>query len=89
MSEDIWKLMQMGMWLIGVQTAVIIAVLSGFFSRTNKKIEDLDQKLSGKIEKLDEKLTDMDRRLCRLEGAFSQKECCMIKDERKLPRVEE
>lgn len=28
--------------------------------------------------KIDEKLTDVDRRLCRLEGAFSSKECCML-----------
>lgn len=30
------------------------------------------------IGKLDEKLTDVDRRLCRMEGAFSMKECCRI-----------
>jgi hypothetical protein len=31
-----------------------------------------------KLEKLDEKLTDIDPRLCRLEGAFSAKECCTL-----------
>ena len=30
------------------------------------------------IGKLDEKLTDVDRRLCRMEGAFSMKECCRL-----------
>lgn len=30
------------------------------------------------IGRLDEKLTDVDRRLCRLEGAFSAKECCIL-----------
>ena len=34
------------------------------------------------IGKLDEKLTDVDRRLCRLEGAFASKDCCVIKDHR-------
>ena len=37
-------------------------------------------RLDKKIDKLDEKLTDVDRRLCRLEGAFSKQECCMLKD---------
>lgn len=36
------------------------------------------------IIKLDEKITDIDRRLCRLEGAFSAKDCCVIKDERQI-----
>lgn len=30
------------------------------------------------IGKLDKKLTDVDRRLCRMEGAFSMKECCRL-----------
>jgi len=40
------------------------------------------------LSKLDEKVTDIDRRLCRLEGAFSAKECCMIKDDSKLKKAE-
>lgn len=47
----------------------------------------IDQ-LSARIDKLDEKVTDIDRRLCRLEGAFSSKDCCMIKDERQLRKVD-
>ena len=35
-----------------------------------------------KFDKMDEKLTDIDRRLCRLEGAFSARECCMLNNER-------
>lgn len=44
--------------------------------------------LSTRLEKLDEKVIDMDRRLCRLEGAFSSKECCMIKDDQHLKKAE-
>lgn len=44
--------------------------------------------LSIRIDKLDEKLTDVDRRLCRLEGAFSSKDCCMIKEDRNLRQAE-
>jgi hypothetical protein len=36
--------------------------------------------LTNQIKSLDEKLTDVDRRLCRLEGAFYRQECCVIKD---------
>ena len=40
------------------------------------------------ISKLDEKITDIDRRLCRLEGAFSAKECCVIKEDRQIKKAE-
>jgi hypothetical protein len=43
--------------------------------------------LNSRIDKLDEKLTDVDRRLCRLEGAFSSKDCCMIKDDRQINKT--
>lgn len=33
-------------------------------------------------------LNEIDKRLCRLEGAFSSKDCCMIKDDRKLSKAE-
>jgi len=35
-------------------------------------------KMDGRMDKTDEKITDIDRRLCRLEGAFSSKECCIL-----------
>ena len=50
----------------------------------NKRIDGVEHK----IDKIDEKVTDIDRRLCRLEGAFSSKDCCMIKDDRQLKKAE-
>jgi hypothetical protein len=41
------------------------------------------------IDKLDEKVTDIDRCLCRLEGAFASKDCCMIKDDQHLCKAHE
>ncbi len=34
--------------------------------------------VNSRIDKLDEKVTDIDRRLCRMEGAFSRQDCCML-----------
>jgi len=45
-------------------------------------------KLGERIDKLDEKVTDIDRRLCRIEGAMASKECCMLKDDRYMRKVE-
>lgn len=62
--------------------------IDGVNNSLSKRIDDVNNSLSTRIEKLDEKLTDVDRRLCRLEGAFASKDCCMIKDERHLKKAE-
>lgn len=53
------------------QLIAIAAFFRVFYNRLGKKID-----------KLDEKITDIDRRLCRLEGAFSSKDCCIMNDHR-------
>ena len=69
----------------------MIGALAWVYSRLDKKFDAIDKKFDAidkKIDKLDEKLTDVDRRLCRLEGAFSAKECCVIKSENHLKKAE-
>ena len=69
--------------------------MDGLENTLNKRIDGLENTLNKRIDgveiridKLDEKITDIDLRLCRLEGAFSSKDCCMIKDERQFKKVE-
>lgn len=69
------------MWtIIGTDVGVVTIIYT--FLR-NFKIDVIQ-----KIDKLDEKVTDIDRRLCRLEGAFTSKECCRIQDERHMKQAE-
>jgi hypothetical protein len=70
------------------QIFIIICGIWFFYTRLTKKMDDSFRKVDLRFDKLEEKVTDIDRRLCRLEGAFSNKECCMIKDERHLRKVE-
>lgn len=44
--------------------------------------------LNARMDKLDEKITDIDRRLCRIEGAMAAKECCVLKEERQYRKAE-
>ena len=41
-----------------------------------------------KLEKIREELKDMDRRLCRIEGALSAKDCCVLTDDKRLKKAE-
>jgi hypothetical protein len=59
---------------------IVLWVISGGFAlmlimwhNLNSRIEHVENSLGTRIDKLDEKVTDIDRRLCRLEGAFSSK----------------
>lgn len=54
----------------------IYQLLDQRFDKLDQRFEKVDQR----FDKLEEKMNDIDRRLCRLEGAFSAKDCCMIKD---------
>ncbi len=84
---------------VDVPTILAMAAMFWFMnSRLDKKFDKIDQKfdkidqrfekVDQRFDRLDEKVTDIDRRLCRLEGAFASKDCCMIKDERQMKRVE-
>ena len=67
-------------WMIGGGFALMLVM----WHNLNGRIDKTDQR----IDKLDEKVTDMDRRLCRIEGSLASKDCCMLKDERKLRKAE-
>lgn len=73
------------LWIVGSGLALVFGLMMVMWNSITHRFDLSDRK----IEKLDEKLTDVDRRLCRLEGAFASKDCCMIKDERHLKRTEE
>lgn len=84
MDENTWRFAQLMMWVIGIQTTVIMASLGVIWAYIVAKFNKIDKR----FERLEEKIEDIDRRICRLEGAFSAKECCMIKEERHLKKVE-
>jgi len=74
---------------------IIVWVLSGGFSlmlimwyNLSNRIDAVEKSVNSKVDKLSETVTDIDRRLCRLEGAFSSKDCCMIKDDKQAKKAE-
>jgi len=44
------------------------------------KIDGFESRTNARFTLLQETITDIDRRLCRIEGMISAKECCMLKD---------
>ncbi len=70
------------------QVFTIISVFVALIYWMKQDMKDGFTRLEVKIDKLEGVVTDIDRRLCRLEGAFSSKDCCMIKDSSQLKKVE-
>lgn len=90
MDENTWRFAQLTMWLIGIQTTVILAAFGGLWIILGKKLEDIDarfEKLESRFDKVDDRfdkiyemLMDIDKRVCRIEGSLSAQECCMLKE---------
>lgn len=70
MTEQTWQLIQVIMWIIGVQTTVIIAILGAFYAGLSKKIDKLDTKM----EKLEVQTNDIDKRVFAIETMMRMKD---------------
>lgn len=77
MDENTWRFAQFTMWLMGIQTALIMAAIGFVWNNLSKRMD-----------KIEEKLNQIDKRLVAVETILHMKECCLLKDERKLPKAE-
>ncbi len=70
---------------VQIVTLLAMAGMLWFFNnRMDKKIDEL----KGQIKDVAEDVKDIDRRLCRIEGAMASKDCCMLKDDRQMKKAE-
>lgn len=79
------------LWAMGSGFAVQFALMGFMWNSINKRIDRLELRMDAmdiKLDKLNEKVNSLDRTLCRLEGAFSTKECCMLKQDQFIRRAE-
>jgi|SRR5271155_594712 len=97
MDENTWRFAQLVMWLVGLQTTVILAAFGGMWVALNKKFDAIDKKfdaidkrferIESKIDQLATEVRDIDKRVFAIETMMHMKDCCMLKDER-LKKVE-
>lgn len=73
---DIANLIAMGM-MLWVMYGRIEKQLERLESRSDSKFLRIECELI----KIQSTMTDIDRRLCRLEGAFQAKDCCLLKSD--------
>lgn len=98
MDENTWRFAQLMMWLIGIQTTVLIAAFGGMWIAISRRFESIDKRFESidkrfesiekRLDKLDEKVTDIDKRVFAIETMLHMKDCCMLKDERQIKKAE-
>jgi len=80
MDENTWRLAQMIMWLIGGQTA-ILGFIFAFIWNHISKIEKNGVEMNNKI-------SEIDKRLYGIETVLHMKDCCILKQDQNLKKVE-
>lgn len=67
MDENSWKIIQIIMWILGIQTAFLTIVMGFIWVNLSWKVDHLELELKG----LQNKVEDIDKRLCRIEGSLA------------------
>lgn len=84
MDENTWRLAQIMMWVIGIQTTVLGTVFLFLWNNLSKKIDEL----SKKMEEMNLKISEIDKRLYGIETVLHMKDCCILKQDQHLKKVE-
>lgn len=84
MDENTWRFAQLVIWLIGIQTAFLSAVIAFVWNNLSKKID----KIESRIDRVEEKINHSDSRLAIIETMLHLKDCCLLKDNTQLKKVE-
>jgi hypothetical protein len=63
MDESIWRAVEVGMWVIGMQTAILGGILGFMWTSLRTDIREIYQKIDGVDRKLSDKIDVVDRKL--------------------------
>jgi hypothetical protein len=76
MDENTWRIVQVIMWAMGIQTTLIISSLGFIWNNLGKRLD-----------KVENKIDSLDKRLVSVETILHMKECCMLQEERNHKKV--
>lgn len=71
MDENLWRVIQIFMWIIGIQTTIIIAVLGAIWSSINKKFDAIDKRfelVDKRFESVDKRFESLEKRIEKVQG---------------------
>lgn len=84
MDENTWRLAQIGMWLIGLQTTIIIAIFGAMWASFNRKFDLIDKK----FEQIERRFEQVERRFEQVEKRFEKMEARFDKIDARFEKIE-
>jgi hypothetical protein len=84
MDENTWRLAQIAMALVGVQSTILIALFGAMWSNINKRFDKVD----ARFEKLETTVSDIDKRVFGIETMLHMKDCCVLKSDSQVKKAE-
>lgn len=81
MDENTWRVVQVGMWVVGLQTAFLTAVMAFIWNNLSKRIEKVEITLGDRIGKVETTVNDIDKRLFGVETMLHMKDCCVLQNQ--------
>lgn len=71
-------------WVMGLGFTGMFSLMIYLHSCTNRRLDEIGRRLDD----IRRDLNDLNMRVSRLEGAFMNKDCCMIKSESQMKKAE-
>jgi len=92
MDENTWRFAQLMMWVIGLQTTVIMAAFGSMwiaFSNRFDKIDDRFDKIDGRADKFEGRLTRIENDMIEVKTILRFKESCMLSNDHQTKKKAE
>lgn len=84
MDENTWRLAQIMMWVIGIQTGVLGGLFLFMWNNLSKRIDDQSKIMN----EMNTKIGEIDKRLYGIETVLHMKDCCVLKQDQALKKAE-
>ncbi len=84
MDENMWRLTQIVMWIVALQTGVLGGIFLFLWNNLSKRIDDQSKTLG----EMNTKIGDIDKRLYGIETVLHMKDCCVLKQDQNLKKAE-
>ena len=84
MDENTWRLAELALAAIGIQTTILIALFGAMWSGFNKRIDKLDSRM----DRIEINIADIDKRVFGIETMLHMKDCCVLKENQSLKKAE-
>jgi hypothetical protein len=79
------------LFVMGGYALLNLSLMIVMWNNLNSRMDKLDSrmdKLEGQIGKLNDTVNDIDRRLCRIEGAFASRDFCGLRNQDDVKKAE-